>query len=107
MARRSKDENQFSLFDIAPVKPVRAKKTQKSNVEFTPQKKELVFYIIGFKNGAERYHQSVEESDIDRHKEFNKQHGYDSFKVYSTFDYWEKFKTGEFTVGNYKKHANV
>jgi hypothetical protein len=95
MARRSKDPAQAALFEFS--KP--SKRAQRSEVKFTPMKTEIVFMVIGYKKGEERYHQSVPESFLDSHKKHSTSYGYDELKVMGMTDYWEKFNNGGFKVG--------
>lgn len=102
MAKRSKDENQGSLFDITPVKKL---KMPINSVKFVPMKKEVVMMVIHYKDNKEVAHASVPLSQVDSHKNFNvnfaKEKGYKkTFKVLGWDDYWEKWYAGKLKLGH-------
>lgn len=101
MARRSKDNNQFSLFDIEPVKKSKFKRTVTQS-EFIPVARELAMVVIHYKNGIDVSHAFVPFSRVDGHIKFTKQspNSYNkTFKVLSDDDYWERFHNNQFTLG--------
>lgn len=103
MAKRSKDERQESLFDIAPIRPKRA--SAQTTVKYTPMKREPTMVIIHYIGEEDVAHafcpQSMVEGSIEFSKNFSKQNGYaeKTFKVMGQDDYWEKFHAGGFELG--------
>lgn len=99
MARRSKDEAQFSLFDMGPVKTKKTTIRRPSELPIIVTKKQPTMVVIGYLGKEERYHNFCEESHVENHKKFQLGYGEYTFKVYGWHDYWERFHEGKFQLG--------
>lgn len=101
MARIKIAQDQQSLFDYKPVKEDRVA-IAKRNIEIQRAKKTPTVYIIYYRNGVECSHGTVEESHLEKSKQFYKNHFKDyevSFEVFQPAEYWQKFYNGDFVVG--------